>query len=167
MLRNLIVVTTILLLTACFHNPVSNHSGATATLGDSNNRLSNSKVEYFVVNAVDGNTIENSIWRGRKASTGKTNRRQPIIEIERKVPANKEMQVEIFASIIYALGLRSAWNDTRDIGGTVTFTPVANRHYVVNGALGEGYRAVWIEDAETGDIVSNKVEVLGSEPRNS
>lgn len=162
--KNLPLAGIILLVTACAYNPTANYSGQTASITDSTERISNSKVRYFVVESINGKEIENGIDRGGKVSTGKTNLRQGTITLDRNIPANTPMDIEISGLVLYALGLRSDWNETYEINGTLTFTPQANQQYAVNGELTDSYRALWIENTLTGEVVSDKIEILGSEP---
>ena len=163
----LAAITMTLTLSACLYNPVANHNGSIASLTDSTQRLSNTKVEFYTVNSVNGNALENGLKRGGDISTGRSNKRQSTTTLSRGIPADQPIQIEIAGTLRRVLGFRSTLESSRDISGVITFTAEPNKNYRVNGELNDSYRAVWIEDTQTGEVVSDKIEILGSDPERS
>ena len=54
--------------------------------------------------------------------------------------------------------VRSANGRNQSVDGTVSFTPAPDHVYRVNGRLSPGDSAVWIEDFQTGEVVSDSVQ---------
>lgn len=46
--------------------------------------------------------------------------------------------------------------------GDVSFTPVANANYILDGTFTPTYSAIWIEDEQNGTVMGNKIEIHGS-----
>lgn len=53
-------------------------------------------------------------------------------------------------------------NSIYRISGDIAFTPEPNKIYVVKGEMNEQHSVIWIEENDTGIIVGNKIEVIGS-----
>jgi len=160
MTKILVLLSASLVLAACsYHSPVANYSGPIATLSDGSKRISNSKVEYYVASAVNGQIIENSLTRQKIMSSGGRGQRQDIIKFDRDIPVNKALSINALGVIKRPRSLQNIPFDNRDINGTLTFTPEAGKHYVLTGQLNEQYRGIWVTEANTGLVVSNRVEV--------
>ncbi len=162
MKKTLLVLISAGSLAACsYHSPLENYSGPVATLSDSTKRISNSKVEYYVPEAINGSLIENSLTRlqNKSISSGGRGQRQDIILFDRPIPASKTLNIAVAGTIKRPRSLENSRFDNRDISGTLTFTPEAGKHYVVTGKLDQSYRGIWIAEADSGEAVSNRVEI--------
>ena len=109
------------------------------------------KAQLFVVQEVDGRTIDSSIFATRRASEGRGFSLLPRL-IVRSVPV-KPMKLKLIgthqtAAPIHELASRAA-GTFFSVEGVVDFTPLEGRKYLVNGELNKGGSSVWIEDEST------------------
>ncbi len=77
------------------------------------------------------------------------------------IPA-RTARFTIGAHTSYPAPIFGITNPVYDLAGDTTLTPVADQTYVIKGTLGPDYSAVWIENAQTGEIVGTKIEAKGS-----
>lgn len=149
---------------APIESPVPNgYTGPVAIVSDSG-RMEGLKDEadrahLFVLEAVDGRRIPDSTGATRHASAGMGFMMQVSLT-ERQVPA-KPMKASIKGTFqtgapIHELSLRAA-GSFLSVQGVVDFSPAPNGKYVVKGNLKKGESSVWIEDSQTGQVVTEKV----------
>lgn len=159
------VLVSVLLATTLFagcstYQPVpEGYKGATATISDSGRAEDASKAQLFALTEIEGNRIMNSFWASSNASYGKGFALTVVIS-ERQVPS-RPMKVALrgshtTAAPIHAIASKMA-GSFHSVEGVVDFTPKPNGRYVVKGDLKKDMSSVWIEDAETGQIVTEKI----------
>jgi len=163
MYRTLASTSLIIFLAGCvsFTSPIPDgYQGSLATIKDSVRSHGSSKADFFYLTEVDGKRIEDSRIKTIQVNHGRGFYMQPVV-LERKVPARMST-LKIVGRTEYAAPILALTNTVYQVVGDVSFRPEANRTYVVKGELGEAYSVVWIEDAESGVMVVNKIEIKGS-----
>ncbi|WP_457335525.1 hypothetical protein [Rhizobacter sp. P5_C2] len=135
------------------------YAGPTALVGDNCVAESGSKARCFVVEAVDGKQINNALIASRQASSGNgfalttRNTARRLTAAAMKV---KLVGTHVTAAPIEALAGK-ATGTFFSVEGIVEFTPTADVVYRVNGELTKERSSVWIEEASSGQVVTNKV----------
>ena len=135
------------------------YSGPKAYIRDSNNYEDSTKTQLFVVVAVDGQLIKNSIGATAGASSGQGFRITPTV-VGRWIPA-QPMKITIRgthatgAPIQALFGMASG--SYQSVEGVVDFSPAANGSYMVKGELKRERSSVWIEDLNTNTSATPKV----------
>jgi len=159
--RQLLALVMATALSGCAtYNPIpEGYTGPVATVTDSGGAEDGSKAKLFALMDIDGNRIMNSFWASANASHGRGFALTVVIS-ERQVPA-KPMKAMLKASHttaapIHAIASRMA-GTFFSVEGVVDFSPRSGGRYVVRGELNKGGSTVWIEDAETGQPVTQKV----------
>ena len=140
-------------------NPVpETYAGPTATVTDSTTAVEGDLDQMFWVAAIDGKGIPNSYVASQAASRGQG----PFLTtkiVSRRVEA-KPQSVKLIGSHITAapiiMLLAMPVGKFTTIEGEVEFTPSPGGAYVVKGDLRDK-GAVWIEDANTHEIVTEIV----------
>jgi len=146
----------VIIVSGCTTNPIpKDYKGPIAEIKDSFVVKSDSMAEFYYVTKINGNKIENSVIETLRANSGRGFQMDPV-SIFRKVPA-KELLVTIEAQTLYAAPILSLTNKTYKVSGDIVFTPKKNKYYIVKGVLGGDESAVWIEDKDTGEVVSERV----------
>ncbi len=163
MYRALLPTSLIIFLVGCvsFTSPIPDgYQGPLATIKDSVKSHSSSKADFFYLTEVDGKRIEDSRIKTIQVNQGRGFYMQPVA-LERKIPARTSV-LKIVGRTEYAAPILALTNTVYQVAGEVSFRPEADRTYVVKGELGETRSIVWIEDAESGAMVANKIEIKGS-----
>jgi hypothetical protein len=161
-MKRLLSLFTFLVLTGCasLYEPVpAGFSGPTAQVADSGFSEDGSKAQFFVIQEVDGKTINNSIFESRRASEGRgfslsaryVTRALPVATMKVKLVGTHQT-----AAPIHEIASRAA-GTFFSVEGVVVFTPVAGGNYLVKGELKKEGSSVWIEDASTHQPVTEKV----------
>lgn len=119
-----------------------------------------SQVDFFYVNRIGGRKISESRGTTRNVNYGRGFVMDPVV-VDRRVLA-EPTEFEIVGRTEYAAPILAFSKKVYEVKGTVRFTPVNGKVYIVTGTLSEDYSAVWIEDAETHEIVGEKIEIQGS-----
>lgn len=148
-------------LTGCAsHQPIpENYSGPIATVRDSGLNEGGTKAQIFALTEIDGRGIRDSFLTTRQASQGKGATIRLEIT-ERQIPA-QPMKVKLRGS--HATGAPIHEIASRAVGtfleveGVVDFAPQADKRYRVTGTLAKTGSAVWIEDENTRQPVTEKV----------
>lgn len=135
------------------------YTGPTANVTDHAEYESGGKGRFFVMEAVDGNRIENSVSASRSASYGK-GFNLTIKHVQRLVPI-RPMKVTITgthatAAPIHAFASMAA-GTFFTVSGVVDFSPEVGKNYRMTGELAKESASVWIEDSETKQPVTEKV----------
>lgn len=134
-------------------------SGPRATIADSGRGESRAKGQLFVLAAIDGQPIDDSLAATRRATLDPE--MLTMVISERDIPA-RPMKATLLASHITSAPVfttTSQLNGTfQTLRGTVDFSPKQHGHYVVKGELRRGGSSIWIEDADTGQIVSEIIK---------
>ena len=150
------------LLTGCMASvPIVPPGAATAELSD---RLTADEDETneraFVVESLDGVPVKNLLNGSTRIAWGSV------------VPYLVARQIQVKSYVVGIRGrhltsapivtvVRSANGTLQDIHGTVRFTPAQGRTYRVTGELSRQRSAIWIEDFDTKEPVTDKVIVQG------
>jgi hypothetical protein len=130
------------------------YSGPRAVIADSTRMRGWIGVDYFVLQAIDGRPIRDSM----DASVSYGNR--PIkssAALTREVPG-RAASFTIAGITRYATAIEELRHPAYRIAGTVSFAPEPDGQYVVRGMLEEQGQAVWIEDARTGAVMGRRIE---------
>lgn len=163
-MKKLILPFVIALLSGCASfnqaDPVG-YTGPTADVEDSFRTVSNSEVEFFYVDKLNGKSIRNARSASLSANAGRGMSMTPL-SVGRTVPASTPISLLIVARTEYAAPILALTNAVYQVKGTIDFTPEPNKHYVVKGALGAQSSSVWLEDAQTPQIVGKKILIEGS-----
>jgi hypothetical protein len=116
------------------------------------------KGRIFFLSSIDGNTIGNARGETTRASQGRGFYLQMVMPT-RYVPA-RPMKVLLAAEHITAAPIQAI---AASIAGTyfsveaeLDFAPEHGKKYVVKGSLVKDASSVWIEDNETGEVVTKK-----------
>jgi hypothetical protein len=151
----------LLALASCAtYQPVpEGYAGPAATVIDTGKSEDGTKARMFAMVAVDGNAIANAFGESARASSG---RGATLITMypERRIPI-RTMKVTLRGS--HATGMPIHEMASRMSGtffaveGTTDFTPRAGTIYVVKGELGKERSSVWIEDRDSGEVVTQKI----------
>lgn len=163
-MKKLIPIISLVFFSGCttMYNPVpEGYTGPTANISDSFNVISSSKVEFFYVDAVDGQSIKDSRSASLIANHGRGFLMSPVLE-QRAVPASKPIQMKLVARTEYAAPILALTNPVYQVTGDLNFIPEPGKRYVVRGLLGEESSSVWLEEEVTRNIVGMKIEVKGS-----
>jgi len=158
-----LLLLSIMLLTGCESlKPAlpEGYTGPTAMLKDSAKVISGSKVDFYIVERINGNRVKNSQIQTEKENSGRGLSMTPVI-MQRPVAA-APLQLEIAARTGYAAPIQTLLGPIYEVKGRVEMTPEAGKTYVVRGELGETYSSVWIEEESTGALVGKKIEIQGS-----
>ena len=135
------------------------YTGPIATVADSGFTEDGTKAQLFVLSEVDGNRIRTSFEASANASYGKGFSLTTVF-VKREVPA-KPMKVKLLASHTTGAPIQALFSQVAgtffSVEGTVDFNPQPNGSYVVKGELKKEGSAVWIEDANTNQPVTEKV----------
>jgi len=164
-MRIIVLLLSTCILFGCAHRkPADNglsvgYEGPIAIIEDSFERVSGSKGYFFVINEVNGIFVKHSHGETGIANQGKGLGFEEVI-ISRDVPAGKGKFL-LGAGTYFAADIVALFGDNYFIAGEIEFSPEPNRKYIVTGKLSAEYSGVWIIDAETKEIVSEKIEKFG------
>lgn len=142
------------------YKPVpENYTGPTATVIDSGKSEDSSKAQIFALTEIEGHRVLDSFDASRQASRG-LGALLRLELTERQVPA-QAMKVKIRGSHatgapIHALTSR-AMGTFFEVEGVVEFNPQADKRYKVVGTLSKVGSAVWIEEEDTHQPVTQKI----------
>jgi len=142
------------------YQPVpAGYAGDTAVLADSGMSEDGSKAQLYVVVAIDGREVDNSVAASAKASYGQGFRLNTRI-VDRSVPA-RPMKVLIKATHTTGAPIQALFGQAAgtflSVQGLVDFMPKPGGRYVVTGELKKEGSSVWIEDFETNLPVTEKI----------
>ena len=142
------------------YQPVpAGYGGPVVTVTDSVISEDNSKAQFFVLEEVDGHPIETSFGATAQASRGR-GFALSLRLIERQLPV-RPVKVKLYAGHTTGAPIHAVFSQLAgtffSVEGIVDFSPALEHHYVVKGELKKQGSSVWIEDAETGQLVTEKV----------
>jgi hypothetical protein len=163
MKRIITSIAAIALISGCAtaYKPVPDgYTGPTASIKDSFNAISSSKVEFFYVEQVDGHEVANSRFGSLAANRGRGMYMNPV-RVERPVPI-KPVTLSIVARTEYAAPILVLTHEVFQVKGNLQFTPNPGKTYVVRGNLGETNAAVWLEEENSREVIGEKIQANGS-----
>ncbi|GAP38000.1 hypothetical protein ISF6_4194 [Piscinibacter sakaiensis] len=116
-------------------------------------------MQLFAATGIDGRPIANASSDSHSASWGQ-GYAMSVVLTTRRVPA-RAMRIKLLgthqtAAPIHEIASRAA-GTFFSVEGVVDFQPEGGRHYIVKGELKKAGSSVWIEDRETGRVVTEKV----------
>ena len=131
------------------------YTGPLATVSDTSTAVSDTKIQFFELEKVDGRTIASSSATTYQKNYGRGFAMDPVVE-SRKVPA--QTCVMSIAGVTHvAADILAFGGGMYHVEGEVKVTLQSDKTYLVKGTLSKEYSAVWLEDSE-GHLVSTKVE---------
>jgi hypothetical protein len=136
------------------------YGGPTATITDSSNVYSARKADFFYVEAIDGQRIDNALEHTVRANQG--HGLAMTTEGKARPVATKQTLFHIAGRTHFAAPILEMAGTTYSVDGDVTFSPAAGENYIVKGSLGPDYSAVWIENKTTGAQVGDKLLIKGA-----
>ena len=137
----------LLSLTGCVTSPIpDNYSGPLATIRDSAVPETSSRSRFFYVSEIDGRSIDNVLFATRKANSGRGFSLNPV-SFARDVPATAST-FTLNGKIAYGAPIQEIINSNTiyTVQKKVSFTPKANRTYIVKGTLTADRQEIWLED---------------------
>jgi hypothetical protein len=154
MLRNFVLLLTIVTLAACVSNPLPDgYAGPTATIRDTAVPQGTTRAMFFYVSEIDGQQVRNALHETRGRNQGRGNFITPI-PYERKVPVRKVV-LKLEARSAHGAPIAEILNSANMYSAedAIALDVKPNAVYVVKGELTHGSRKVWLEDASTGEQV--------------
>jgi len=154
-----------LILTSACSSPYKrsmpeNYTGPSAYILDTIQMDGESKGDFFYLSEIDGQMVKNARSETYKYTQGKGMTMYPV-EYSRQVPALQN-NFKIVGRTGYAAPILTLTGTVYEVEGIIKFTPAADKTYQIKGLLSESSSSVWIEDMETKEIISNKIQVKGS-----
>lgn len=142
----------------------TDYSGPLAYLADTAEPYDGTRARFFVLAEVDGAPVDNALYESHRRMGSGQGFALTTLHHNRSVPV-RTMSVKLLgrhsaAAPIYELASRAA-GTLVSVEGVVAFTPKPNGNYRVNGLLLKDCPAVWIEDADTKEAVT---EVIRPKP---
>ena len=135
------------------------YSGPTARVSDSREYENGGKAAFFVLAAINGRPIDTSLEASRRASYNKGFSLSAQY-IERQIPV-EPMKVKLIGTHQTAAPIHEIFSRLggyfQSVEGVVDFNPVPNGNYIVKGELSPNGSAVWIENRDNGERVTEKV----------
>ena len=156
-----VVLALLLAVSGCAPLPAvpDGYPGPTARVSDSREYENGGKAAFFVLAAINGRPIETSLEASRRASYGKGFSLSAQY-IERQVPA-ESMRVKLIGTHQTVAPIHEIFSRLgghfQSVEGVVDFKPASNGNYIVKGELNSSGSAVWIENRDTGERVTEKV----------
>lgn len=129
---------------------------STVVIKDSARVLDDDEVNFYYVKKIADENVDNNLITSVKLNRGRGMRIEPY-EFDRTLPL-KSVALTIAAKRQYGAPIQEMFKKEYKIEGTIQFTPVKDRKYVVRGELNDDYQAVWIEDGESHQIMDKKIE---------
>jgi hypothetical protein len=154
-----LVLIFLVLLNGCvsLHSPYpEGYDGPSALFASTENRIDGSTVQLFYLEKVNQKLIVNSMGASRGVTQGQGFSFTSQL-IESAVPAIQST-FTIVGATANAAPIQSLFSDNLIVRGDITFKPEPHTEYIVKGTLNPEYLAVWIENKETGEIISRKIE---------
>lgn len=111
--------------------------------------------DFCVLRSVDGREISNSINETIERGRGKGLTLYAWVT-DRRIPA-VPTKAGLKCQTVHAAPILAIAGTVYSVEGTVDFQPKPEGRYVVKGTLAPTGSSVWIEDAESGEVVSAKV----------
>ena len=159
-----LIISTLLFFTlsgcAAFFNPVpENYTGPIATILDSGFAENTFKAQFFVLTAIDGNLVDNSIRASRQASYGQGLVLTPKF-LSRKIPA-KAMKIRLTGTHMTGAPIHGIFSKASgeffSVEGDIDFTPVEGESYIIKGELKKESSSVWIENTKSNLSVTERI----------
>ena len=159
-MKNFVVVSTLgLMLVGCateLTNPTpESYQGPRSKIYDSSMNVDSGKGEFCVLETLNGNRIANSIGETLDRGRGRGMTLTPWIT-DRRIPS-QPVKAGLRCQTVHAAPILALAGTVLSVSGVVDFSPNADGRYVVKGELSKAGSSVWIEDKDTGEVVTAKV----------
>lgn len=139
----------------------ADYTGATANVADQVVPVSPQRLHVFEITQVDGRRLASSSMASKRAGEGSGMTLAPVA-LTNELPL-RPAQLRLQATTQYASPMLAMANTSCRTVGEVSFTPTAGKRYIVNGQIAAKVCEVWIEDASTGQAVTEKISGPGTE----
>jgi hypothetical protein len=136
------------------------YEGPTVTVADQTSQVSGSLVQVFEMTQVDGRRLLSTSIATLQANQGRGFSVAPVAMSNEVPPRPARVRLQVVTQ--YAAPLLALRNPTCRVEGDVAFAPEAGRRYRVAGRIAAEACEVWIEDADTGRTVTDKVSGKGT-----
>lgn len=148
----------------CTVNPVpQNYRGPLSYITDSVSNSQNTRADFFILEKVNGKSIDTSVMKTLNTNSGSGLRMSPVVMV-RAVPAESAI-FTITGRVLYAAPILAFGKRDFRVSGDIKFTPEPNIKYVVKGALTYRQSEVCIEEELTGKIVEKKIASVDNKNR--
>jgi len=160
-MKSFVLALTLVALSGCatYQAVPAGYQGPLAYITDSVEPEDGSKARIFAVMEIDGNRVANSFSGSSEASAGRGFALSTRVTT-RMVPP-KPMKLTLRGSHATAAPIHAMASQLAgtffSVEGLVDFDPKPETRYVVKGVLNKASSSVWIEEAETGVVVTKKV----------
>jgi hypothetical protein len=155
-------LTLLLFLSGCAttYLPIpADYKGPTAYVVDSASSEDSTRARLFYLVSIEGNVIPNAGGATYSDNQGRGFRISPST-VGRRIQARPQKVVlrgtHAMGAPIHELGARAA-GTFFSVSGEIEFSPEPDGQYVVKGELKKEGSSVWIEDANSGRVVGEKV----------
>jgi hypothetical protein len=118
-------------------------------------RVELGNADFCVVVSVNGKRVRNSIDATQEASSS-MGRVLHIRTVEQSLEPSPQ-RLTLACKTVHASPVGSLLGSSASVEGDVEFSPVPHGTYMVNGVLDTPEQSVWIEDANTGEVVTKRV----------
>jgi hypothetical protein len=139
----------------------ADYTGPTANVADRVVAISAQRLHVFEMTEVDGRRLSSSSMASARAGQGTAMTLTPVA-LTNELPL-QPLRVRIQAATQYASPLVSMSNPSCRTVGEVSFTPQEGKRYAVGGRIEAKACEVWIEDAGTGQAVTEKLSGPGTD----
>ncbi|MEO6277639.1 hypothetical protein [Roseateles sp.] len=139
----------------------ADYTGPTANVADQVMVISAQRLHVFEITQVDGRRLASSSMASKRAGEGSGMTLTPVA-LTNELPL-RPAQVKLQATTQYASPMLAMANTSCRTVGEVSFTPTEGKRYIVTGQIAAKACEVWIEDAATGQPVTEKISGPGTE----
>lgn len=150
-----VIVATIVLSGCAQKNVMDDYSGPVSRIASTYMRRGSHGGDYFSLSTVNGQNVT------MRATTPSGNRRGDVFSSVSFVPS-KPAVFSVVGATNYSPPIIQLANKIYRISGDISFTPADNKLYEVKGEMNDEHSAIWIEDSDSGVMVGNKIEIIGS-----
>lgn len=114
------------------------------------------KVDFFVVTAMNGVAVGNSLNETINQNAGRGFALSPVLVTHHVAPG--PVKLKILGKTHHPAPILAIVRGGYEVEGEVSFVALAEKDYIVRGELAEGRQAVWVEEEGTGVLVGQRVE---------
>lgn len=156
--KTFLIILASLLLFGCSTNqhPNINAYQAMADLSDTVVQLSNSHTIFYETRKINNRFVTNSSYSTRKRSLKHSFNMNPNA-ITHKIPTQQAI-IEIGIFSYHKADLFGIGDNIYKLTGKVTLQTDTDKHYKINGVNNENYSMIWIEESDSGIIVSDVIK---------
>lgn len=146
-----------LVLAGCETTPNAPIEGPTAVLVEAASGGGKAGSAFFVLDQIDGRSVQNSIGASLRASAGR-GADLTLVTRPQTVPAGRPVTLRLVGQYVYAMPIAQMISGGRNaVAGDLRVELRPGTVYRVNGVLDDYRSEVWIEEAATRIVVGEKV----------